>query len=153
MYTREQASLIRQQFWTTFGKYMSPILSAEGEKVNWINYKTGIPQLFFRMDADKNTASIGIQVMQKDPVLAKKVYEQLQMLRPFLHEALGEDWNWEADMVNDFGQPLSKISTTLSPVNIFKESDWPLIISFLKPRLMALDHFWVNHKMIVEMGI
>lgn len=153
MYTREQASLVRQQFWTTFGKYMSPILSAEGEKVNWINYKTGIPQLFFRMDADKNSATIGIQVMQKDLELANKIYAQLALLQPFLHEALGEPWNWEPAVINDFGQPLSTISTSLSPVNIFKESDWPLIISFLKPRLIALDNFWVNHKMIVEMGI
>lgn len=153
MYTREQASLVRQQFWTTFGKYMSPILSAEGEKVNWINYKTGIPQLFFRMDADKNSATIGIQVMQKDVELANKIYAQLALLEPFLQEALGETWNWESAVINDFGQPLSIISTSLSPVNIFKESDWPLIISFFKPRLIALDNFWVNHKMIVEMGI
>lgn len=153
MYTREQASLVRQQFWTTFGKYMSPILSAEAEKINWINYKTGIPQLFFRMDADKNSATIGIQVMQKDAELANKIYAQLALLQPFLHEALGETWHWEPAATNDFGQPLSTISTSLSPVNIFKESDWPLIISFFKPRLIALDNFWVNHKMIVEMGI
>jgi hypothetical protein len=153
MYTREQASLVRQQFWTTFGKYMSPILSADGTKVNWVNYKTGIPQLFFRMDADKNQASISIQVMHKDLELGKNIYTQLKLLQSFLHETLGEEWNWEPAVFNEFGQPLSKISTSLAPINIFKETDWPLIISFLKPRLIALDLFWVNHKMIIEMGI
>lgn len=153
MYTREQASLVRQQFWTTFGKYMSPILSADGTKVNWVNYKTGIPQLFFRMDADKNQASISIQVMHKDLELGKNIYSQLKLLQSFLHETLGEEWNWEPAVFNEFAQPLSKISTTLAPINIFKETDWPLIISFLKPRLIALDLFWVNHKMIIEMGI
>ena len=153
MYTREQASLVRQQFWTTFGKYMSPILSAEGTKVNWVNYKTGIPQLFFRMDADKNQASISIQVMHKDLELGKKIYAQLELLQSFLHETLGEEWIWEPAVFNEFGQPLSKISATLAPINIFKETDWPLIISFLKPRMIALDLFWVNHKMIIEMGI
>lgn len=53
MYTREQISQLRQEFWTTFGQYMSPVLSAEGGKINWLNYKTGIKHLHFKMDADK----------------------------------------------------------------------------------------------------
>lgn len=153
MYTREQASLVRQQFWTTFGKYMSPILSAEGTKVNWVNYKTGIPQLFFRMDADKNQASISIQVMHKDLDLAKRIYAQLDDLQPLLHEALGESWTWEPLVYNEYGLVLSKIGTQLTPINVFKESDWPAIISFLKLRIVALDQFWTAHKMIVEMSI
>jgi len=153
MYTRGQASSVRQQFWTTFGKYMSPIPSAEGNKVNWINYKTGIPHLFFRMDADKNMASISIQILHKDPVMAKKIYAQLELLRPFLQETLGEVWAWEPEVNNEFDQLLSKIGTILEPVNVFKETDWPEIISFLKPRIIALDDFWMNHKMIIEMNV
>jgi hypothetical protein len=105
------------------------------------------------MDADKNQASISIQVMHKDLELGKKIYSQLKLLESFLHETLGEEWNWEPTVFNEFAQPLGKISTSLAPLNIFKETDWPLIISFLKPRLIALDLFWVNHKMIIEMGI
>jgi hypothetical protein len=153
MYTREQASMVRQQFWTTFGKYMSPIPSADGNKVNWINYKTGIPQLFFRMDADKNQASISIDLMHKDPELAKRIYAQLQTLQPFLHEALGETWTWEPLLYNQYGLALSKVGTHLTPINVFKESDWPAIISFLKPRIVALDQFWTEYKMIIEMSI
>jgi hypothetical protein len=46
---------------------------------------------------------------------------------------------------------LSRIYCTLQPANIFKETDWPAIISFLKPRMIALDAFWANHKFIFEM--
>jgi len=31
----------------------------------------------------------------------------------------------------------------LPAVNILKENDWPAIISFLKPRIIALDKFWI----------
>jgi hypothetical protein len=35
-------------------------------------------------------------------------------------------------------------------VNIFHEADWPAIISFLKPRIMALDEFWEIAKNVIE---
>jgi len=37
---------------------------------------------------------------------------------------------------------VSTIRTTLPGVNIFKTDDWPRIISFFKPRIIALDAFW-----------
>lgn len=151
MYTREQVAAVRQNFWTRFGKYMAPVLSAESEKINWINYKTGIPNVFFRMNAGKDEAYIGIEIMHKNPVQAEKYYQQFVLLRPMLEAALQEVWIWEEDHRNDSFQKLSRIYTLLQPANIFKEADWPAIISFLKPRMLALDEFWTGHKMIFEM--
>ncbi len=151
MYTREQAAAIRQNFWTRFGKYMAPVLSAEGEQVNWINYKTGIPNLFFRMNADKEQAYIGIEIKHKNPEQAASLYQQWASLRPVLEEFTGDAWTWEPLHRNDTGKELSRIYYTLQPANIFKEQDWPAIISFLKPRMIALDAFWVHHKFIFEM--
>jgi len=51
VYTREEAAAIKEQFWRTFGQYMAAVPSAEGLRVNWINYKTGIKQLHFKTDA------------------------------------------------------------------------------------------------------
>jgi hypothetical protein len=42
MYSKDQASQLKQEFWTAFGQYMGPVLSAEGLRTNWINYKTGV---------------------------------------------------------------------------------------------------------------
>lgn len=151
MYTREQASQIKQAFWTRFGKYMSPVLSAEGEKVNWVNYKTGTRNLYFRMNATKDKASIAIEIMHKDAGFAEKIYQQFLLLQPMLEEHTGEKWEWHVLCENEHGQPLSKIGTEQQEVNIFKETDWPTIISFLKPRMIALDAFWSEYRMVFEM--
>lgn len=150
MYSREQSAVIRQNFWTRFGKYMSPIPSASGEKVNWVNYKTGIPQLYFRMNASKEEAYIGIEIQQRNPVQSATVLHQFALLRPILEAELEETWIWEQSFLNETGQTISRIYTTLNGVNIFNETDWPAIISFLKPRMLALDKFWAEHKMIFE---
>lgn len=142
MFSREEASQLRRNFWTTFGQYMKPIRSAEGLRVNWINYKTGYKGLNFKMDVDKRQAYIGIQLTQKDPDLRDLFYEQLEELRGILHASMEEEWTWEQDATNDLHQPISQVYTSLDGVNIFRESDWPQIISFLKPRLISLDEFW-----------
>ena len=36
MFSKAEASSLRHEFWTTFGRYLRPQLSADGEKVNWI---------------------------------------------------------------------------------------------------------------------
>lgn len=151
MYTKEQASHRKQEFWTRFGKYMAPVLSAEGEKINWINYKTGIRHLNFKMNATQEFADIGIEVGHKDPPHAAALYEQFKMLRPVLEAVLGEEWTWEPKKYNEHLQLFSSISLQHQPCNILRDSDWPEIISFLKPRIIRLDQFWCEHRMIFEM--
>ncbi len=151
MYTREQSSYIKQQFWTRFGKYMAPIPSALGEKINWINYKTGIRHLNFRMDATDEFAYIGIEINHKDPIRAVALYKQFGILAPSLEETLAEKWQWQAECSQEHNQLLCSISISHPGCNILKESDWPAIISFLKPRILKLDQFWIEHKMIFEM--
>lgn len=143
MYTREEMSRLRQAFWTAFGKYMQPVQSAEGTPANWINYKTGAPGIQFKMDADRDQAVIMILLSHKNADVQLSHYDQLVQMKAMLEEALGEnDWVWQEAAVDSSGRLTSAISKTLSGVNVLKQADWPTIISFLKPRILALDEFW-----------
>jgi len=42
---------MRKNFWTMFGQYMRPVLNANDEELNWLNYKTGARHIYFRLDA------------------------------------------------------------------------------------------------------
>ena len=90
MYSKQEASQLRQEFWTAFGQYMSPVLSSEGEKINWINYKTGEKDIFFRINADNKKASIAIELTHKDVGVQELYFEQFQQLKKALHNALQE---------------------------------------------------------------
>ncbi|SIT84488.1 DUF4268 domain-containing protein [Pontibacter indicus] len=146
MYTREQASKLRQAFWTAFGQYMSPVLSAEGMPTNWINYKTGLKNVYFRMQADKKLATIGIEMTQPDPEIQQMFFEQFEALKEMLHEAVGEEWIWDLHTYDENGKVISRIYTELRGGSVFKQDDWPALISFFKPRIMALDAFWNDAK-------
>ncbi len=144
MYTREEASTLRQAFWTTFGQYMSPILSAEGLKVNWVNYNTHLKNVLFRMHADQKKASIAIEINHPDTEIQELFFQQFLDLQNLLHETVGETWKWELHYTDENNRIYSRIVKEISPVTIFNRDDWPTVISFLKPRIIALDEFWTN---------
>jgi hypothetical protein len=146
MYSKDQASQIRQAFWTTFGQYIAPQLSADGLKMNWVNYKTGIKHVNFRMEAGNRSASIAIEIAQPDPDIQEIFFEQFKELKAVLHDALQEEWEWELHATNEYGKVVSRIYKDLPQASLFNRDDWPKLISFFKPRIIALDEFWSTAK-------
>lgn len=133
---------MRRNFWTSFGQYMRPLLSSEGGPVNWLNYKTGIKHFYFRMDADGDGAAIGIELTHPDPEQRYHYFSQLNQVKFLLEESTGEVWEWDFSTRDEHGKEVSRIYKNIKGPNIFKKEDWPQLISFLKPRMLALDSFW-----------
>jgi hypothetical protein len=151
MFTREEASRIRHEFWTTFGKYMSPILSSEGVRINWANYHTGIKEVYFRMDAGLKSAAIYISMEHRDPASQELYFEQFKVFKNLLHATLQEEWDWQLHTPGVDGKILSKISKETLGVSVLNRNHWPDLISFFKPRIILLDTFWENAKYSFEM--
>ncbi|GAA4327524.1 DUF4268 domain-containing protein [Flaviaesturariibacter amylovorans] len=150
MFTRKEASELRQAFWTTFGQYVQPVLSAEGERINWINYKTGEKDIAFRMETGDRDVQIGIVLSHKDAGLRQLYYEQFAALRPSLESALGEEWTWQPEYYDEWGAVSARIYTVREDLLVLRRPDWPEIISFFKPRIIALDAFWSESKYFFE---
>jgi hypothetical protein len=143
MYSRQEISKQKQAFWTAFGRYMQPILSAEELPVSWINYKTGVPGISFKMDADHQQVVISILMSSSDISKQQAFYNRLAQMRHMLEETLGEtDWQWQSAVPDEYGKTVSSVSKRLKGVSIHRQEDWAAIISFLKPRIIALDAFW-----------
>lgn len=146
MYSKQQASQLKQEFWTVFGQYMTPVLSAEGEKINWINYKTGEKDIYFKMQADNKTAFIAIEITHKDAGIQQLYFEQFAELKKIMENVLEEQWTWQLHITSENGKLISRIFKQMESVSIFKKEEWPLLISFFKPRIIALDEFWSSAK-------
>jgi hypothetical protein len=129
---------------------MAPIPSAEGLKANWSNYKTGIKHVYFRLQADQKKASIAIELTHPDPGIQELYFQQFEEVKSLLHETLGEEWEWELHTRDEHGKTISRIYREVSPVNLFLRDDWPALISFFKPRIIALDAFWSDARFTFE---
>lgn len=143
MYSRREVSQTKEAFWTTFGKYMAPVQSADGEYINWINYKTGVAGVQFKMDADGNDAMITLVFTHKDADAQQEFYKKLLELKAIFETAAGSDWEWSNAGTDDFGKTFSGVSKRLSGCcKILNQQDWPALITFFKRNIIALDEFW-----------
>ncbi|WP_460569138.1 DUF4268 domain-containing protein [Flaviaesturariibacter terrae] len=150
MFSRKEASELRQAFWTTFGQYLQPILSADGERVNWVNYKTGEKDISFRMETGNRAAQIGIVLAHKDAGLRQLYWEQFVQLRPQLEAHTGEEWTWQPEYYDEWGAVSGRIYTEQEDLLVLRRPDWPALIQFFKPRIIALDAFWSEAKYYFE---
>ena len=149
MYTKQAISKQKQVFWTAFGRYMKPVLSSDGEPMNWLNYKTGTKHVSFGMDVDSRRAIISVVIDPPTPGIRQAYFDRFMQLKGIWEDTMGEeDWIWQPNATDEHGKAISTIYKELTGVNIFQNEDWPAIISFLKPRIMALDAFWsvVRHQ-------
>ena len=151
MYSKEETAKMKTAFWTQFGQYMKPVPSSWKEKVNWLNYKTGIKDIYFRMDANTQSATIGIELRHADDDMRHLVFDHFTQLKKMLEATTGEVWQWQQDKENEMGYAISFIGIEIAGVNIMQKQGWSKIISFLKPRIIALDAFWGDVKDGVEM--
>ena len=146
MFTKEEASAIKKEFWSNLAQQLEKRGSASGKRINWVNYKTGVRDIYFRMHANKKKASISIDISHEDTGIQELFYEQFLEFKNYLHNILGEEWDWELHGTDDLGRTVSRISKTLNEINIFNKKDWNKLISFLKPRIILLDEFWFDAK-------
>ncbi len=129
---------------------MRPVPSSEGMKINWMNYHTGVRDVFFRMDAGMKSAYIAISIEHRDPEIQALYFDQFVALKSLLHTTLGETWQWQLHSTTNENKIVSRIFTELTDVSVFNKAQWPELISFFKPRIIALDSFWENARYTFE---
>lgn len=146
MYSRQEAAQLKKEFWTAFGQYMTPVLSAEGEPVSWVNYKTGEKNIFFRLQADNKKATVAIELTHSDAGVQQLYFEQFAQFKTLLENVTGQTWSWQLHGTDEWGKTVSRIFMEATGVSILKKGDWPTLISFFKTNMVALDEFWSNVK-------
>ena len=147
MFTKEEASAIRQKFWTTLGKYMQPIPSASAEKVNWINYRTGIKHIQLKLVTEAKYCLVSVLIKGDEETRSQDFKRFSQM--GFMLEPEPE---WLENSFDENGAEVARITSELESKSIFRESDWPDIISFFKENLILFDAFWSENKFVFEMA-
>ncbi len=148
MYTKAELSRIRSDFWTRFGQYMSPVPSAGGDRVNWVNYKTGVRPIRFTMDFTKQSAEVWVEITITETDKRKLLFHTFSSL--WQQSYPSADWISFEETVKD-NRLMSAFKSSLDTADIFQQETWPDAIAFLKKRITLLDKFWSEHRETFEM--
>lgn len=148
MFSKEEATAGKQAFWTAFGRYMQPVLGADGEPRKWMNYETGVPGLYLRVFFQGKAAYAGIEISNIESAQGARLADILLKTLPLLEQHTGPGWDWIAVE----NRPPNSLfwGTALRGKNPVVQTYWPEIISFLKQNLLAMDAYWTAAGMAFE---
>lgn len=142
MFSKEESKQLIKLFWTSFGKYMGKHVSYFGKHIKWVNYKSGVKDVYIRLRADSKKAEIAIEIQHKDDGIRELFYDQFLELRTVFTDMVGE-WIWEKDVYNESGVMISKIYMPYpQKVNVYIKDTWGGCFEFFEQNMVALDEFW-----------
>lgn len=142
VFPKDYGKEIRTEFWTEFGKRMQRHRSARGPKVKWVNYLTGIKDLYFRLHADQEGVGISIDIQHRDPDLREVFYDQWWELETMLHTKTGHPWTWTREYHLPTGESIARIYHTQGGLNLYEKADWKAMFAFFEWHILALDEIW-----------
>lgn len=102
------------------------------------------------MEAGPKVVSIAITLEHRDSEIRELYFEQFLELKELLHSMLEEEWSWQSNVEQPDGRIISQIIQVLPNASVFNKDQWADIISFFKPRIIALDSFWENARYTFE---
>ena len=146
MFSKSETAHLKKEFWTTLGRLLKPHPSADGKQINWINYKTDVRDIYFRMEASNKLATIAIDITHRDHEMQLLFFEQFEQLKNYLHDIMGEEWTWDKKYFNEYGHQSARIYTTIENKNYFVKENWSDLFSFFKGNMIKLDEFWTDAK-------
>ena len=81
MFSKQEAQLLKTEFWTAFGKSFPR---------KWILYDTKIKDFSFKFSADNKKAEVSIDIEMKDEIYRNAYYEKIWSLEEMLKEEIGD---------------------------------------------------------------
>jgi hypothetical protein len=150
LYSKTESSEIKQAFWTAFGQFMALQPRSDSTRINWVNYKTGVKHLYFKMDVDSKFASIAIEMNHPDLGVQELMFEQFRELQRMLENTLEESWEWQLHTTDANNRTISVIKKQIDQVSVFRKEDWAVLIPFFKQRIMSLHEFWTDAQYAFE---
>lgn len=149
MFSKEEQKSLNAAFWTRFKEQAGVNKSANGKRVNWVNYPTHLKQLYVRLHADTETARFSIDIQAKDQGIRAIIWEQMTELKKVMEEEMNSSGLWEETAYNIAGQEISRISWTLEGVNMYEKADQDKIFGFFIPLLVGFDKFYTTYDEIL----
>lgn len=141
MFSKEESRLLREEFWTSYGKSFPR---------KWTLYNTKIKGLSFKFYFDNKQALVALDVEGDienritywDKLLALKSI----LLNNYLPEAL-----FEETYFLDNGKEISRVYVPLNEkVSIHNKSNWQQVMVFFNETMSQFEAFYDDYKEIIK---
>lgn len=141
MFSKEESRLLRQEFWTSFGKSFPR---------KWLLYNTKIKGLSFKFYFDTKAAFISLD-LEDDLENRINCWEKLVALKSILQTDYLPDAIYEEEYILDNGKEISRIYLPLEQkVSIHNKNTWRDVMEFFNTNMILFEAFFEEYKDIIK---
>jgi hypothetical protein len=133
MFSKEESRLLRQEFWTSFGKSFPR---------KWILYDTKIKGLSFKFHFDTKSALVALD-LEDDLENRIKYWEKLVALQGILKKEFISEAIYDEEYILKNGKEISRIYLPLKQkVSIHNKNTWREVMEFFNINMILFEDFF-----------
>ena len=141
MFSKEESRLLRQEFWTSFGKSFPR---------KWILYNTKLKGLSFKFHFDTKKALVALD-LEDDLEYRIKYWEKLEALESILKDEYLPDAIFEETYFLENHKEISRVYVLLEQkVSIHNKNTWRDVMEFFNEKMSLFEAFFMEYKDIIE---
>ncbi|WP_445749208.1 DUF4268 domain-containing protein [Polaribacter sp.] len=141
MFSKEEAALLRKEFWTSFGKSFPR---------KWLLYNTKIKGVALKFVADKKEAMVCLDIEHSDELMNLLYYDQLLSLKSLLEAELPEVIFDDAYELEN-GKIIHRIYIPFEEkFNIHNKNTWRACYEFFVEKMAILEAFFYEYEEVIK---
>lgn len=141
MFSKEESRLLRQEFWTSFGKSFPR---------KWILYDTKIKGFSFKFHFDTKTALVALD-LEDDLENRINYWEKLQSLQSILKNDYVPEAIFSEEYLLENGKDISRIYVPLEgKVSIHNKNTWRDVMEFFNETMAKFEEFFEDYRDFLE---
>lgn len=137
MYSKEEALVIKKEFWTAFA-------SAYPRK--WLLYDTKIKDVTFKFYIDNKKAQVLFDIEPKEEEKRKIYYEKIESLKTILLDDYLPEAILERNYYLESGKVISRIWVEKPGVSLNNKNYWPEIFDFFNETMSQFEVFFYEYE-------
>lgn len=140
MFSKEESRLLKQEFWTSFGKSFPR---------KWILYNTKLKGFSFKFHFDNKTAAVVLDV-EDDLEYRIKYWEKLEALKSILLSEYLPDAIYHEEYILDNEKEISRIIVPLNlKVSIHNKNSWRDVMVFFNENMNLFEVFFEEYRDVI----
>ncbi|TBN06762.1 DUF4268 domain-containing protein [Hyunsoonleella flava] len=141
MFSKEESRILRQEFWTSFGKSFPR---------KWILYNTKLKGLSFKFHFDTKKALVALD-LEDDLEHRIKYWEKLEALKSILIDDYLPEAIYEEEYFLENHKEISRIYVPLEQkVSIHNKNSWRDVMVFFNDTMHQFEAFFLEYKEVIE---
>ncbi len=140
MFSKEESRLMKQEFWTSFGKSFPR---------KWILYNTKLKGFSFKFHFDNKTAAVVLDV-EDDLEYRIKYWEKLEALKNILTTEYLPEAIYHEQYILDNEKEISRILVPLDlKVSIHNKKSWRDVMEFFNKNMRLFEAFFEEYRDVI----